>query len=487
MLWLMSPLMILGLQGSLVPGVGCGSGFVWQIDDLPIERSYIGDLPGRPCDSLASVALSLTDNGDLYAYWWDQEDDLNSQQIAEGVVDACAHPVAIYYVTQDKKLWAMPISWTTDNWAGRVWLEETEHELLAKAVSTVSVALDHVLFVTTGGELFLKGNNTGAEQGSPLYEEAPQYCFQPVKLLSGVKSVSAGLETSVVILMDDSLWAVGSSWLNRAGISAVRSGKLSMGKLVEGMKAASVGISHCLMISNENQLWLIGDEVGYEPLFVADDVLSVVARVGAQADHGALADYSFVTRDGGFYTAHNRSLTRQGRGVTAVVRYNTGILYRRQGSPLFRFKIPYAEDGSSLGNLPDSGVSFLAMLNHEFYSSLEYRDYDGLNHQVLTGPEAGAKPVRRFLNLDSFGQFYTLNDAEIDACVADPGYHFGEVAFYAFETQVEGTKPVYRFYSERTRSHFYTIFENEKDWILENVPEYELRLEGIAWYALPAW
>lgn len=45
--------------------------------------------------------------------------------------------------------------------------------------------------------------------------------------------------------------------------------------------------------------------------------------------------------------------------------------------------------------------------------------------------------------------------------------------------------PVYRFYAPKTASHFFTISEEEKDWIVANVPASDLKYEGVAWYAWP--
>ena len=46
-----------------------------------------------------------------------------------------------------------------------------------------------------------------------------------------------------------------------------------------------------------------------------------------------------------------------------------------------------------------------------------------------------------------------------------------------------GTKPVYRFFNTQTRAHFYTISKEERDWVRNNLPQYEY--EGIAWCCYP--
>jgi len=492
MLWLMSPLMILGLQGSLVPGVKCGSAGIHEPWLTEFHRSHILSLKGTPCPSRSPVAFSLNDEGGLYAYWWRTDDSFAWERgVAGDVVQACADSANLYYVTKSKMLWTQPISMTSNS-EGELDMDYHESKLVAKAVAQVSAALDHVLFVTTGGELYLIGNNPGAMNQPRLYEDAPAYCEKPFKLLSGVKAAYAGPSMSVVILRDDSLWGVGSEWATQSGLHMVRSGSVTVGKLAEQVKNATVGLIQCLYISKDDKLWAVGGNAGLSPVFVADGVSSVVSEIVANPETTSGDGFYFADEEGNLFSGlingeKQPSLTRQLLGVSDVVPFNMGILYRTQGVPLFRFRMPYAEDGSPLGSKPESGVSFLTAADYEINLAFRHRVYDGLNHYVLPCAEAGAKPVRRFLNMDSSSQFYTLDDAEAAAGEVNPRFCFGGVVFYAFETQVEGTKPVYRFYSERTGSHFYTIFENEKDWILENVPEHELRLEGIAWYALPPW
>jgi len=46
-----------------------------------------------------------------------------------------------------------------------------------------------------------------------------------------------------------------------------------------------------------------------------------------------------------------------------------------------------------------------------------------------------------------------------------------------------GTKPVYRFFNTQTRAHFYTISKEERDWVINTLPQYVY--EGIAWCCYP--
>jgi hypothetical protein len=99
-----------------------------------------------------------------------------------------------------------------------------------------------------------------------------------------------------------------------------------------------------------------------------------------------------------------------------------------------------------------------------------------------------ASPVYRFWSDILMTHFYTISDSEKDFIIeaySEDEWRFEGVAYYAY---VEGdepadAKPVYRFWSPERESHFFTIREADKDYIIENYSEDEWRFEGVAWYA----
>jgi len=63
-----------------------------------------------------------------------------------------------------------------------------------------------------------------------------------------------------------------------------------------------------------------------------------------------------------------------------------------------------------------------------------------------------------------------------------PQFVYEGIAFYAFPERQDYARPVYRFYNRKTNTHFYTIYEEEKDHVLNNYPEWSY--EFIAYYAI---
>lgn len=99
--------------------------------------------------------------------------------------------------------------------------------------------------------------------------------------------------------------------------------------------------------------------------------------------------------------------------------------------------------------------------------------------------ESGA--VYRFWS-DSFnGHFYTRSVAERNDIIAKyPGvWKYETVAFGAFGAPVEGTVPVYRFWSNTYNGHFYTTSEAEKNQIIATYPRHIWQYETVAFYVYP--
>lgn len=100
----------------------------------------------------------------------------------------------------------------------------------------------------------------------------------------------------------------------------------------------------------------------------------------------------------------------------------------------------------------------------------------------------GAKPVKRYLNTSTGDtHFYAIDPAEINAVETTYADTFDSegVAFCAYDTQVEGTIPVYRWQNTILGStHFYSAKQSEIDYV-NNELQSIFKPEGIAFYAMP--
>ena len=95
-----------------------------------------------------------------------------------------------------------------------------------------------------------------------------------------------------------------------------------------------------------------------------------------------------------------------------------------------------------------------------------------------------AAEIYRFFNSTTGGHLYTTDENERDFIIDNlDNFVFEDVAFFAFETNVEDTIPVYRFYEPNLGVHFYTGNESERTFVEDNLDNYNF--EGVAYYALP--
>jgi predicted outer membrane repeat protein len=121
-------------------------------------------------------------------------------------------------------------------------------------------------------------------------------------------------------------------------------------------------------------------------------------------------------------------------------------------------------------------------------------DFDGLPRRFGRAVDLGAfefqglGPVYRFWSALKGKHFYTLSGAERDKLVTEypDTWTYEEIAYYAYyEPMQDNLRPVYRFWSPVLESHFWTISEAEKDWVLKAYPD-DWVFEGVAFYAYAA-
>jgi len=90
-------------------------------------------------------------------------------------------------------------------------------------------------------------------------------------------------------------------------------------------------------------------------------------------------------------------------------------------------------------------------------------------------------PVYRFWSENFKHHFYTVSEIERQSLVDnDPNWEYEAVAYHAYKDRQMDTTAVHRFYSANYNGHFYTTSNDEKDFIEANDPNWAY--EGIAWY-----
>lgn len=116
----------------------------------------------------------------------------------------------------------------------------------------------------------------------------------------------------------------------------------------------------------------------------------------------------------------------------------------------------------------------------------QYR-FEGASYTSAADPLTGVEsvPVYRFYNKNTGVHLYTSSEEEKNSIQKNLGgiYRFENTAYYAFNNQIDGTIPIYRFYNTNLDVHFFTPSAAEKEFVIDNLPQYRQEgIGGVAFY-----
>ena len=163
--------------------------------------------------------------------------------------------------------------------------------------------------------------------------------------------------------------------------------------------------------------------------------------------------------------------------------------------------VNYTVTGEGRGSVQPIFRFWSPVLAHHFYTTDESErdgvienypgtwDYEGPAYYAPVQTEdPNARPIYRFWSDLHSSHFYTISDTEKEHILATYPTNVWQlegVVFYAYPEglQPADAMPVYRFWSDQHGTHFYTISENEKDYLIATYPSFTWAYEGVAWYA----
>ena len=122
----------------------------------------------------------------------------------------------------------------------------------------------------------------------------------------------------------------------------------------------------------------------------------------------------------------------------------------------------------------------------ELAYSYEAQKYKVLTDDVdfLTGePIQGVEPIYRFFNTETGAHLYTMNEEEKEYIQDNLfNYNFEGIKYYAFEIEPENveTIPVYRMLNTQSGAHLFSSNTDEVEYIEENLPHFLMENEGNA-------
>lgn len=136
-----------------------------------------------------------------------------------------------------------------------------------------------------------------------------------------------------------------------------------------------------------------------------------------------------------------------------------------------------------IGQLRGGASSCVNPMGTDTFGRFDRASRAALSQWLNRAPETTRIPVFRFYNVQTATHFYTTDIVERDRTITKYGNVFiyeGPV-FYAYGYEATKSNPVYRFYNQRTDSHFYTISDTELANVMRLYPWFAF--EGTSWYA----
>ena len=135
--------------------------------------------------------------------------------------------------------------------------------------------------------------------------------------------------------------------------------------------------------------------------------------------------------------------------------------------------------------------------NGQIYFTQDFGNYATVPSPASSGAAAPAPvasssapvAVYRFWSPKNSTHFYTASLAERDSIIANyPAsiWTYEGVAYTAFLSPQAGTIPLYRFWSPLLSGHFYTASESEKNSVIASYPTSTWSSEGVAFYVYPS-
>lgn len=152
---------------------------------------------------------------------------------------------------------------------------------------------------------------------------------------------------------------------------------------------------------------------------------------------------------------------------------------------------------SSNVNLTATSVESEVLNRHALVGVVGNAGFGSANKLATSIPQAamastatlnGTAPIYRFWSHVSNAHFYTQNTFERDMIITSfptSMWRYEGVAYQAYPSMRPGLTPLYRFWNDTSKSHFYTTNSVERDLIITRYPNSAWRYENEAFYVLP--
>jgi len=135
---------------------------------------------------------------------------------------------------------------------------------LKKMDNVIAISSNHLhaMAITANGNLWAWGHNHHGELGSGVIGNRDEYVHEPIRVMRGVVAVSAGAYYTMAVKADGSLWGWGKNDFGQLGNGAIinHDGYVpesvpSPIYVMSDVTAVSAGVNHTMAIKTDGSLW----------------------------------------------------------------------------------------------------------------------------------------------------------------------------------------------------------------------------------------
>jgi alpha-tubulin suppressor-like RCC1 family protein/pimeloyl-ACP methyl ester carboxylesterase len=215
--------------------------------------------------------LFLKSDGSLWVMGWNNYGQLGDgtfnttnrpeQIVAGGVTAIAAGGWHSLFLKSDGSLWAMGYNYYGQLGDGTYSRGSsqgiaTPEQIVAGGVTAVAAGIDESLFLKSDGSLWAMGDNAYGELGDGTYSTGVATPEQIVA--GGVTAIAEGYGLSLFLKSDGSLWGMGDNGLGELGDGTFNNTTRPEEIVTGGVTAIAAGWNHSLFLKSDGSLWVMG-------------------------------------------------------------------------------------------------------------------------------------------------------------------------------------------------------------------------------------
>ena len=314
-----------------------------RIDHLtPAEIPSLSDV--ATIEGGREHALALTPGGSVYAWGWNRKGQVGNGSTAYTVtkpvevltnaIDIGAGHYSSFAVKDDGTVWGWGQNSTgqigTGTTATHVRTPTQIAGLDGIAIVDVAGGRNHVLALTTGGEVYAWGSNHEGQLGDGTLTSSSM----PVQVstLSGIVAIFAGRDHSLAVRSDGTVWAWGFNRHGELGDGTAKTRTLPVqvrrknGDALANIVAVAAGANHSLALRSDGTAWAWGDnadgQLGDGTFMTRLRAVKVASLSGVEQIAGARQNSIAVTTAGCVYTWGENTYGQLGDGTVSTTGRN---------------------------------------------------------------------------------------------------------------------------------------------------------------------